>query len=80
MFKPDSKRNIIIKYIAERKWDELQKRKDEIEKENARYIELQNTRIRHAQGSGLSIFAITTKILRILTERIDPKDSLDSKL
>ena len=37
-------------YIAERTWDELQKRKDEIEKENARYIELQNTRIRHAQG------------------------------
>jgi len=49
-FHPDSKQNIIIKYIAERKWDELCKRKDEIEKENSRYTELQNTRIRHAQG------------------------------
>merc|ERR1711935_449553 len=49
-FHPDSKRNLIIKYIAERRWDEMLKKKDEIEKENARYLELQATRIRHAKG------------------------------
>merc|ERR1711990_870788 len=49
-YHPDSKRNIIIRYIAQKRYAERQEKAKAKFTENSRYVELQNTRIRHAQG------------------------------
>jgi len=52
-FHPDSKRNLIIKYIAEQKWEAKQKRLKDQKHENARYAELEETR--RATTTGLEL-------------------------